>query len=213
MKNFKLLITLIVLSTSFLYGQNVGINNNNPSEELDVNGNINLTGEFKLNGTAGQYGQILQANGSGTMQWVNMNEYRNFKGFSNNSTWTVPTGVSKFMVEMWGGGGGGSRGGGGGAGGYIRATRSVTAGTSVSITIGGGGLNSSATAANGGNTVVVAGSGTATAFGGDGASSTSSGDPSSIPSATSSWSFIARAVMEVLLPLLTMLKGQLETLL
>jgi hypothetical protein len=49
--------------------QNVGIGTTTPTERLQVNGNLRLSGEIKPGGTAGQAGQVLQSNGNGTMQW------------------------------------------------------------------------------------------------------------------------------------------------
>jgi hypothetical protein len=56
-----------ILNTS--YG-NVGINNDNPQEKLDVNGNIRFSGELKPNGVSGTTGQMLKSNGDGTMGWA-----------------------------------------------------------------------------------------------------------------------------------------------
>jgi len=62
--------------------------------------------------------------------------------------WTVPSGVTTVVIEMWGSGGGGagngnccccSNGLGGGGGGYISATIPVTAGQVYSICSGTGG--------------------------------------------------------------------------
>lgn len=47
----------------------VGINVKSPSELLDVNGNINLTGAIKINTNGGKEGQLLKSNGDGTMAW------------------------------------------------------------------------------------------------------------------------------------------------
>lgn len=50
---------------------NVGINQNNPSNTLDVNGDINTTGLIKLNGNAGEQGQVFTSNGPGSdPSWV-----------------------------------------------------------------------------------------------------------------------------------------------
>ena len=49
----------------------VGINNIAPAERLDVNGNINLTGVLKVNGSAGSAGQVLTSNGTADPQWKN----------------------------------------------------------------------------------------------------------------------------------------------
>ena len=62
--------------------------------------------------------------------------------------WTVPTGVSSVVIEIWGGGGGGaampngacgSPGQGGGGGAYSRKTLAVTGGSLYTICVGAGG--------------------------------------------------------------------------
>ncbi|TAK95123.1 MAG: hypothetical protein EPO07_15755, partial [Verrucomicrobia bacterium] len=72
-------------------------------------------------------------------------------------TWTCPVGVTTVQVECWGGGGtgasarrpGGSNGygGGGGGGAYAKSTVPVTAGTTYTIQVGGGGPHTTATIA------------------------------------------------------------------
>jgi len=67
----------------------------------------------------------------------------------STQTWTVPNGVSKIKVELWGaaGGGGGAgaysyslySGGSGGSGGYAEGEMNVTAGQQFTITVGLGG--------------------------------------------------------------------------
>jgi hypothetical protein len=93
--------------------------------------------------------------------------------FTANGTFTVPAGVSSVKVlVVAGGGGGGSFGsfsngaGGGGGGGFIYdSAYGVTAGQSISITIGSGGAaGNSGAGGNGGNSVF----GTLTAIGGGG---------------------------------------------
>ncbi|HMS99916.1 MAG TPA: hypothetical protein PKA12_14280, partial [Saprospiraceae bacterium] len=49
---------------------NVGVGVALPAEKLDVDGNIQLTGEIKLNGSGGTMGQVLTSNGNGTMAWA-----------------------------------------------------------------------------------------------------------------------------------------------
>jgi hypothetical protein len=58
--------------------------------------------------------------------------------FTTSGTWVAPAGVSNvdYLVVA---GGGGAAAGGGGAGGFLTNSLSVTAGTSYTVTIGGGG--------------------------------------------------------------------------
>ncbi len=69
---------------------------------------------------------------------------------AGTSTWTVPAGVFRIQVELWGGGGGGGygdsrtvpttqHGGGGGAGGGVIALVSVTPGDAWTVVVGAGG--------------------------------------------------------------------------
>ncbi len=93
-------------------------------------------------------------------------------------TWTVPDGVYKIKVEMWGAGGGGAYYDGsshdeycgGGGGGYGLVVMDVTPGQVCAITVGAGGSSG----ADGGNTIIVCGTTTYTAYGGGGAYTSSS---------------------------------------
>jgi hypothetical protein len=170
----KIFIIAFVLNTQYCFSQNVGIGTATPSEALDVNGNINLTGSIKANGTDGTANQLLGKNNNGSLSWIDMSEFKNFKSFTGASTtvWTVPAGVTKVLLEAWGAGGGGARAGGGGSGGYIIAKMEVTAGNTLSITCGTGGSGSNSAGSTGGSTTVnVTGSnaGLLTADGGSGA--------------------------------------------
>ncbi len=84
---------------------------------------------------------------------------------TSSSTWTVPPGVTKIDVRVWGAGGGGGSasncsggGAGGGAGGYGESVLTVTPGTLYTITVGTGGTGG--TSGNNNSTA-----GTATTFG------------------------------------------------
>jgi hypothetical protein len=100
----------------------------------------------------------------------------NIMFFTTSGTFTVPYGVTKIMVEMWGGGGGGGSGyndgtgtygdgGGGGAGGYAMNVFNVTPGTSYSVNVGIGGApdnnGSNSSLANSLGTLISAGGGNA----------------------------------------------------
>lgn len=174
--------TFLLLTT---YSQNVGVGTNSPSEKLDVNGNVNVSGKLKVNGVAGQAGQTLITNNNGATQWGTVasdgDQYKNFVGFSiigGAGSWQIPVGVKKILVEAWGGGGGGSVSGGGGGGGYVRAQFGVNAGAVVNITLGIEGAGSQGSVSQpgvaGGNTIVTIPDSTGTvwfaaALGGQGA--------------------------------------------
>lgn len=151
---------------------NLGVRNLYPVYPLDVQGDINTTGALRVNGAAGSNGQVLRSNGNGTMAWDDVCEYKNFVTLVSISTttWTVPAGVTKIMIEAWGAGGGGNVLAGGGAGGYVKAYFTVTPGDIVTYITGDGGAGSvSASATNGTPTVVIIGSVSVTASGGQGA--------------------------------------------
>ncbi len=115
---------------------------------LDVYGNINLTGNIKLNGVVGTSGQVLGVNPSGNPAWINIPNtgFSNFQVFNSSGNFTVPAGVTKLMVEVWGAGGAGSGtpgagfgGSGGGGGGFGKGIFSVLPATLYTVTIGAGG--------------------------------------------------------------------------
>lgn len=96
------------LLSIYAFSQNVGIGNTNPGERLDVNGNINLNGTIKTNGVDGSSGQVLMKDNNGNLVWGDMSEFWNLATSiaAGAGIWTVPTGVTRVWVEVWGGGGG-----------------------------------------------------------------------------------------------------------
>ena len=156
----KLLILSLMALAIQTQAQNVGINKLNPQESLDVSGNINLSGTIKANGVGGTAGQVLQNNGNGTMAWATLGgsqNYQNSRLFSTNTTFTIPTGVTKVMIELWSAGAGGSGVAGGMSGSYGRVTKTVTPMSTINIVIGLGGEGQSGTTlpTGGGNTQVT----------------------------------------------------------
>ena len=80
--------------------------------------------------------------------------------------------TASYLIAAGGGGGGGGNGGGGGAGGYLTGTTTLNAGTSYTITVGGGGAGAaSAGTANGTNGTNSSVTGLTTAVGGGGGGS------------------------------------------
>lgn len=118
------------------------------------------------NVTLATNGNILQIGGTAIPNGIQV--------FVSSGTFTVPTNITRIMVEAWGGGGGGGGsysgangtfgGGGGGSGGYGIQFYNVTPGGSYSVIVGSGGSGGS----SGNNAVsATAGSaGSATSFGG-----------------------------------------------
>jgi hypothetical protein len=161
-----------VFIATFQGNGRLGINNPGPNYPLDVTGDINTTGSLRVNGAGGTGGQVLKSNGNGTMAWGDMCQYNNFVTLRSvlATTWTVPAGVTKIVVELWGAGGGGNVLAGGGAGGYVKAHFTVNPGDLIGYSTGDGGTGAvSATATNGSSSVCTVGSVSLTAGGGQGA--------------------------------------------
>lgn len=171
------MFVFIIVSAS-LFSQNVGINQPIPSEKLDVNGNINLTGTIKTNGVDGLANQILMKNNGGLLAWGDLGSYKNFASFLATGSWIVPTGVTKITIELWGAGGGGASVGGGGGGGYILGQFNVSAGSLINFTVGTNGAGASNSISSGGsgtNSSVTIEGNFISALGGQGVSYNSSG--------------------------------------
>jgi hypothetical protein len=161
-----------VFAATFRGNGRLGVNNPEPLYTLDVTGDINTTNALRVNGSSGQNGQVLRSNGNGTMAWDNMAQYNNFVTLRSltTTTWTVPAGATKILVEVWGAGGGGCVLAGGGAGGYVKAHFTVNPGDVISYVTGDGGAGAvSATATNGSGSVCTVGTVSVTAGGGQGA--------------------------------------------
>lgn len=150
--------------------------NNGSGESLSIEGKSSFNGDVEINGT-------LNVNGT---QLIG---FSHFQVFNSSGTFTVPAGVTKVMIELWGAGGGGAgggggsptliaygdTGGGGGGGGYVKDITVVTPGDVITVVIGnggnhglggiGGGVGANGTdGGNGGNSSF----GTIIAGGGDG---------------------------------------------
>lgn len=150
----------------------MGIGTPTPTEKLDINGSINVTGTIKANGVDGTANQVLMKNSIGNLTWGDMCEYKNFVTLRSiaATSWTVPADVTKILVEVWGAGGGGNVLAGGGAGSYIKAHFTVTPGSFVNYSTGDGGAGAVATTATSGtNSICTVGVVTITAGGGQGA--------------------------------------------
>ena len=98
----KMIILFVMLNTmQHLTAQNVGIGTLTPGEKLDVNGNVNVQGNVKVNGVSGTDGQVLMTNNTGATVWSDLCDFKNIASFTQNGTWTIPAGVTKIMIEAW----------------------------------------------------------------------------------------------------------------
>ena len=106
--------------------------------------------------------------------------------FTASGTWTVPAGVSRCRVRVWGGGGGGggaaasSAGSGGTGGGYSEGIFSLAGIDSVSVTVGGGGAGGGTTAGTGGAGGTSSFGTLISATGGSGGNNSTSGDAAGV---------------------------------
>ena len=149
-------IVLCISHSLFSLAQNVGIGTLTPGEKLDVNGNVNVQGNVKVNGVSGTDGQVLMTNNTGATVWSDLCDFKNIASFTENNLWPIPAGVTKIMIEAWGGGGGGAAGGGGGGGTYIRSqVITVAPGNILTITIGTGGSGAATQAGTAGDGTIT----------------------------------------------------------
>ena len=131
----------------------VGVNNADPKERLDVDGNINVTGTIKANGIDGTANQVLMKDLNGTLGWGDVttsgtgsscNCYKNVAIFFATTSgaiqnWMVPQGITNVTIELWGAGGTGGSHSGGGGGGYAKGNFVVDPGKAINFIIGLGG--------------------------------------------------------------------------
>lgn len=144
------LITVFVNAGDIIFGKNEL--NISSIFYVDSSGNVNASGKIcDVNGCIG--------GGGGVFGGVNLSSggWNNVEVFISDGAFTVPAGVTKVFVEVWGSGGAGggagsetySFGAGGGGGGYGAEFIEVTPGQEITVTIGAGG--SGVSGGNGGN--------------------------------------------------------------
>ena len=137
-------------------GGRVGIGTNTPQAALDVRGGIKVGNEPTCDSA---HEGVLRYNLiASQMEFCNKDFkwtlpagfYKpQYQRFTASGTFTVPEGVTKIMVEVYGGGGGGGggsclascsySGSGGGGGAYAKGFFSVSSGETFAVTVGDGG--------------------------------------------------------------------------
>ena len=110
--------------------------------------------------------------------------FSNILEFTNSGTWTVPVGITRAKVRVWGAGGGsgssgstgsGSPGGGGGGGYTQQIITGLVPGTAVAVTVGAGGIAPTGAGGNGGTGGTSSFGSYLTATGGSGGGGNSAG--------------------------------------
>lgn len=104
MKTIILILAAIAPLLSF--SQNVGVGTTTPAEKLDINGNMNITGTIKINGTDGTANQFLRKDNSGVLGWGNMlypaavsDTSINFLPQTARNLWVTDPGISVTVSE------------------------------------------------------------------------------------------------------------------
>ena len=129
--------------------------NGNWVASIDSSGNINASGNisatnFIVSDTNGNWVASIDSSGNikanGNISAANFlpgGVPNGMQEFSTPGTYsfTVPTNITRLLVELWGGGGGGGLGlyFSGGGGGYSRSIIIVTPGTTINVIVGAGG--------------------------------------------------------------------------
>lgn len=172
-------------------GGNTGIGQSSPATKLHVTGSV----RFDTIGTLSSGSAtplVVDSSGNVIKQLTTNTGAKEFRTTGTHSAWTVPGGVSVVRIRMWGGGGGSSGSATGGSGAHLQASLAVSAGNTLTFTVGAGGAGSN----NGGATYFVspggctfnAGGGTA-ASGGGGAGTASVADSGGSPPACAGSTF------------------------
>jgi hypothetical protein len=121
---------------------NVGIGTTAPTAKLDVIGSVKIS-----DGSQG-VGKVLTSDASGNATWQNASAtgvvFSNMQVYATAGTFTftIPVGVTKIMVEVWGAGAGGSCSNNyaGGGGGYGKGIYTVTPSSNYVVIVGAGGI-------------------------------------------------------------------------
>ena len=112
------------------------------SGELDVTiGNTGPQGPPGPQGPAGPQGAIGLPGPMGPPGPPGPSGVSGLQEFTSSALFTVPAGVTRLLVEMWGGGGAGTPAGGGGSGAYSRSVIAVVPGIIYMVEVGAEGTD------------------------------------------------------------------------
>lgn len=141
-------------------------------------GNANFFVPIQIQDGSQGTSKVLTSDLNGFATWQ-APAFTNAAAFNASGSFTVPAGVTRLMVEVWGAGGGGgvglaSNGGGGGGGAYAKDFLIVTSGAVITVTVGNGGASGATTGGAGGAGAASTFS-TITANGGTGGTTTAGG--------------------------------------
>lgn len=136
------------VGTQRLAGVQTGYGMFSGSVLIDMNGSTDYLEVYAYNGTA-----ISVGSGSSTLLWFNgflasykyiappaiqtpteSDNLQAFSGTGSDATWTVPDGVTRVLVKLWGAGGGNPTYGG--PGGFTKGLLDVTAGETLTLRVG-----------------------------------------------------------------------------
>ncbi|MBI4376301.1 MAG: hypothetical protein HY549_07605, partial [Elusimicrobia bacterium] len=131
-------------------GGRVGIGTASPSAKLEVAGTAHITGQLRIEGGSPGAGKTLVSDATGLGSWQDPpgagSIPRGVVAFTavGPFSFTVPPGVTRLLVEVYGAGGGGGSGGNaagaGGAGGVAVGLLTVSEGQVINGAIGAGGV-------------------------------------------------------------------------
>ena len=132
----------------------IGVGVSSPAATLEVDGTVRFDSIASLAVGAGtSYMLGIKANGDLVKQPVPLGGgIKEFRG-AGTTNWTIPSGVTRLYVKMWGGGGGGKTIVSGGSAAYIECALDTTIGSypsGLTVVVGAGG----AVNGNGGDTTI-----------------------------------------------------------
>ncbi len=141
------------------FSGNTGIGTQSPTALLHVAG----TARFSSLGTSSTNTQVITADVNGNLTRQTLAPMSGVKEFrtAGTSTWSKPAGVTRVRAKLWGGGGGSGDGFGpgsdltGGSGAYVEAVIDVSAISTLTISVGAGGVPGAA--GGGGDTTLMNG--------------------------------------------------------